>query len=1065
MPVWKDKNGQWRYTPGPEVQALGPGVSSAADAQINSRLRRGQAIDATTPVDMNAIGDNLQDRYDPSTRENQRSIVQGMIDEGEGLEQQAEALGLQPVPLGKKDDGALNRVFDVLSRPNYAVANTAAELLGLDKKRSGREKGYTGADDPLEAFWKGLSGQNKTTFTGMYGEQVDPNAPQGSIRSTSGAMGIGLISDIVLDPTTYMGFGTVTKARNLSVGGEKAATVASKADDVARLPQRIDVARKSAAASARGGREYARHFVDSLRQTRPVLDDVAEAGQRLIRVDDPKAAQKILESEPLLMTGKVGTNEAAKVSRAAARDYKTAALAAGEDVTSPAFLQAQKDVGRKAVETARAAARTRIDDANTTLKAMENAATKTAELRFGGRTILRSEKVGGSLQALNRAFEHTKVGNAQNLARRAFIPSAEIGNQKIHNTARVFANRSSARWEEELQLIKKTFDGRVGGFAKTSKGDRRLITRALERGTDKGLPAHLKPHYNFAKTKLDEIASEEVTAGVKAAGDLIPNYVPHYYGARRKVPLSVKGGRFNTLDEALAHGVRPEMDVADLMARRLAESHRMVNNRYLMEHLRSQYGLVVNGKTRQGREMMRWVQEGRMVEGGRIHKTLKGAYFDPDIAHSLKALNEVIERPATAQEFIRVFDKVQGKIKFLMTAPNPGFHVRNLMGDTWVNFLDGVTDVKRYRQARSIQNYLDNPGAVVLSVKGKSYSAEDLWQAYEAYGLKSGYFHADTGVVDEGIGIVGGRASNAIKNASETREDFTRLAHFVDAFEKESKSAKTADEAFEAAAMRVKKFNFDYQDLTYIERNYFRRVIPFYTYMRKNIPLQISMLWAQPGKVSGVDKVTRAIQGALGNPMDPESLPGIDGVVPEWLSSMNPLMLRQSSDEHDAIFWGPDLPFQQPAQFLGDFKDGPVAGLEGLGREILGSSTPVIKAPVETLTGTDLASGAPVSTDWKDLPARLLPVGRVAMGDMDKDALHKQPTYDIGGVDVPENVINWLTGVGVRKVTPARQRGEVMRRQQAIKEMIWEELDRLRLEGATDPKSYEFGTVTNSRGR
>ena len=65
----------------------------------------------------------------------------------------------------------------------------------------------------------------------------------------------------------------------------------------------------------------------------------------------------------------------------------------------------------------------------------------------------------------------------------------------------------------------------------------------------------------------------------------------------------------------------------------------------------------------------------------------------------------------------------------------------------------------------------------------------------------------------------------------------------------------------EEAAQSVKRFLFDYGELTPFERDYMKTVIPFYTWMRKNIPLQFQQVYENPERYSRIPKAMNEIEG------------------------------------------------------------------------------------------------------------------------------------------------------------------------------------------------------------
>ena len=76
------------------------------------------------------------------------------------------------------------------------------------------------------------------------------------------------------------------------------------------------------------------------------------------------------------------------------------------------------------------------------------------------------------------------------------------------------------------------------------------------------------------------------------------------------------------------------------------------------------------------------------------------------------------------------------------------------------------------------------------------------------------------------------------------------------------------------AAMSVKKYFFDYDELTQFERSWLRRfALPFYTWTRKNVPLQLEAIVTQPGKYGNLGRAVEFFQSDEAKNMDRTLLP------------------------------------------------------------------------------------------------------------------------------------------------------------------------------------------------
>jgi hypothetical protein len=79
-----------------------------------------------------------------------------------------------------------------------------------------------------------------------------------------------------------------------------------------------------------------------------------------------------------------------------------------------------------------------------------------------------------------------------------------------------------------------------------------------------------------------------------------------------------------------------------------------------------------------------------------------------------------------------------------------------------------------------------------------------------------------------------------------------------------------------AARMFANALHFDYSDLSEFERRVMRNFLPFYTWMRKNIPLQAYFLLHQPGRVNMLFRAQDTMKDVFG---DKEA----DGLMPQWM--------------------------------------------------------------------------------------------------------------------------------------------------------------------------------------
>jgi hypothetical protein len=129
----------------------------------------------------------------------------------------------------------------------------------------------------------------------------------------------------------------------------------------------------------------------------------------------------------------------------------------------------------------------------------------------------------------------------------------------------------------------------------------------------------------------------------------------------------------------------------------------------------------------------------------------------------------------------------------------------------------------------------------------------------------------------------------------------------------------------EDAAKKVRETQFDYTDLTNFEREFATRVVPFYRWMRNNIPYQIRQFMHDPRKHANINKARLNAQDVAG--IDEEN-------IPEWMKES--FAIPVSGDgKGSGKFLGLNLP-------LGDLTRTTEPGKMGID-----SLSPLLKMPVE----------------------------------------------------------------------------------------------------------------------
>jgi len=236
------------------------------------------------------------------------------------------------------------------------------------------------------------------------------------------------------------------------------------------------------------------------------------------------------------------------------------------------------------------------------------------------------------------------------------------------------------------------------------------------------------------------------------------------------------------------------------------------------------------------------------------NRRLKGYYFPPEVA---KHINQVYTK---TPELLKTIDAVNKAWKPFVTQFNPKYFLNNVLGNISNSHIAGMVDPKRYKQAL---------------IGGFSKSEQELLQ-HSGVIDSGGTLNEISGKFDDFLTDSKGSMLNYLKTKKGTKtgpfqlmselgqrlENNGRGALFLDTYEKMLKMGENADDAMRLAKEHVNKHLFDYRNgLTPFETRYMKKLIPFYTFARKNIPLQIENLYKRTGKVNQQIRAVAALNG------------------------------------------------------------------------------------------------------------------------------------------------------------------------------------------------------------
>jgi hypothetical protein len=394
----------------------------------------------------------------------------------------------------------------------------------------------------------------------------------------------------------------------------------------------------------------------------------------------------------------------------------------------------------------------------------------------------------------------------------------------------------------------------------------------------------------------------------------------------------------------------------------------------------------------------------------------------------------------------------------------PGFVIRNAYSAIWNNYAIGGVGAKAYREFMPMfKVYADNPFTYMDELtrafgEVKATQFDEAINAVAASGWGQGIHEGGRILMPKRRRIpqpwrTDNKYLQAIQKANEYVETTMRGALAWDAITRKGATMESASEL-------IGKIHFNYRDISEFDRQA-KRVIPFWVFQSRNVPLQIAQFFVNPRKMQQFNAVLRNTQMFFGAEEEQ--------VVPGYYAEN--MAVRVGS----IPFFGkgqtyamPELPFVALNNDLARLSN-PVRGLA--------DANPLIKIAAESISGKNLFTDVPYQglqqaptwasapliadllkglnlaetsrtgqtmmrddvTSWiETLNPALARVGRLAPAANALLPADPLPTMSKLDDRMGSSVASFL-GFGVRTNTEATQRGELLRRQRILRDIIDEQ--------------------------
>lgn len=336
------------------------------------------------------------------------------------------------------------------------------------------------------------------------------------------------------------------------------------------------------------------------------------------------------------------------------------------------------------------------------------------------------------------------------------------------------------------------------------------------------------------------------------------------------------------------------------------------------------------------------VEFGNSVKG----KTL---YMPKEAAAILDVAPKVKNEAGAFVKFVNGWNNVFKRFKTL----TPGFHLRNITGNASNMYLSGVPmkDIPVY-YGKAISALNDSDELIRKAADGLENLTKAEQKQYKIIQefAETGFYKTGSKIqeledieksIQKGSKNVAKKGLNKVSevsmNFNTAMDNYSRMALYMYAKDHPEYVAKLGKDS---AADAVKFALFDPSNMTAAEKKYMKNIVPFYNFTKQNLLFQSSNIIKNTTKYNRLSKAINMAYDSLGE----------DGYYQYQKEGFQiPTPFKDSKGNR--LFIKSNLPLSD----LGEYMENPV-------QRGLSSVTPIIKAPIEKVTGKDLFTGQDVNS-------------------------------------------------------------------------------------------------------